>query len=71
MVWYHRAMAKVPENSVPPLSAKRKIAVYRTRSKLERDAWVWAIKSEIEKAVRGTKEREALVRSAGGLLKKS
>ena len=54
---------------IPPLSAKRRIAVFRTRSKLERDAWVWAIRSEVEKTVRAAKEREDVARTAGELLK--
>ncbi|THH30666.1 hypothetical protein EUX98_g3541 [Antrodiella citrinella] len=53
---------------VPALSAKRKLNVYRTRSKLERDAWVWAINAEIDKTVRLAKEREEKVREAGVLL---
>ncbi|CDO71462.1 hypothetical protein BN946_scf184909.g56 [Trametes cinnabarina] len=54
---------------IPPLTAKRKAAVFRTRSKLERDAWVWAINAEIENVVRASKEREEAVRSAGELIK--
>ncbi|KAH9854680.1 Pleckstrin homology domain-containing protein [Lenzites betulinus] len=54
---------------VPPLKAKRKVAVFRTRSKLERDAWVWAINTEIEKVVRASRVREEAVRNAGELLK--
>ncbi|EMD39935.1 hypothetical protein CERSUDRAFT_112180 [Gelatoporia subvermispora B] len=54
--------------AVPPLSAKRKVEIFRTRSKLERDVWVWAINSEIEKIVRATQEREDRMREAGGLV---
>ena len=54
---------------VPPLNAKRKIAVFRTRSKLERDTWVWALNVEIEKIVRASRAREDAVREAGQLLK--
>jgi hypothetical protein len=68
MVWWHHTAKKVPESAVPPLAAKRKVSVYRTRSKLERDAWVWAIKTEVEKAVRASKEREQKVREAGRLV---
>ena len=71
--WYPGSVGKpsdVPGNPVvPPLSAKRRIAVFRTRSKLERDAWVWAIRSEVEKTVRAAKEREDVARAAGELLK--
>ena len=45
------------------------MAIFRTRSKLERDAWVWAINVEIEKVVRASKDREEAVRQAGELLK--
>jgi hypothetical protein len=37
------------------LRVKRKLVVFRTRSKLERDAWCWAISCEIEKLTRATK----------------
>ncbi|KAL4250079.1 hypothetical protein ABKN59_004898 [Abortiporus biennis] len=53
---------------LPPLSVKRRLAVFRTRSKLERDAWVWAINSEIEKVVRAAKEREDRVRELGEIV---
>ncbi|KAH8104569.1 Pleckstrin homology domain-containing protein [Cristinia sonorae] len=53
---------------IPPLDAKRKLGVFRTRSKLERDAWVWAINAEIDKTVRLAKERESKVRDAGMLM---
>ncbi|RPD62431.1 hypothetical protein L226DRAFT_544250 [Lentinus tigrinus ALCF2SS1-7] len=76
IVWYRKvkgAAAGVRRNNsgaeVPPLNAKRKVAIFRTRSKLERDAWVWAINVEIEKIVRASKEREEAVRQAGVLLK--
>jgi hypothetical protein len=36
------------------LGVKRRLAVFRTRSKLERDAWCWAINCEIEKLTRAT-----------------
>ncbi|KAI0657423.1 Pleckstrin homology domain-containing protein [Cubamyces menziesii] len=55
---------------IPPLTAKRKVAVFRTRSKLERDAWVWAINAELEKVVRASRTREEAVRSAGELIAK-
>lgn len=52
---------------IPALKAKRKVKVFRTRSKLERDAWVWAINVEIEKVVRASKDREEAVRQVGKL----
>jgi hypothetical protein len=53
---------------VPRLSAKRKLIVFRTRSKLERDAWCWAINCEIDKLVRAGREREEKLRETGGLV---
>ena len=53
--------------NVPPLNAKRNVGVFRTRSKLERDSWVWAINSEIEKVLRATRGREDALRDAGAL----
>ena len=50
------------------LSAKRKLVVFRTRSKLERDAWCWAINCEIDKLVRAGREREERLREMGGLV---
>jgi len=55
--------------AVPALSAKGKILVVRTRSKLERDAWCWALNSEIERIVRSQKQREARLRETGNLKK--
>ena len=73
MIWWYRRGGSKPtvisNASIPPLSAKRRVAVFRTRSKLERDIWVWAIRSEIEKLVRAAREREALVGDSGELLK--
>lgn len=54
-------------SAIPALNAKRKIGVFRTRSKFERDAWVWAINSEIEKVLRIAREREDALREAGAL----
>ena len=73
--WYHDGSKPQPLDSgasstnVPPLSVDRSVAVFRTRSKMERDTWVWAIKSEIEKAVRGAQERESRIRQSGELLR--
>ncbi|CAK5280363.1 unnamed protein product [Mycena citricolor] len=54
---------------IPSLSSKRKIAVFRCRNKLERDAWCWAINCEIEKLVRVQKTREDRLRNTGGDMK--
>lgn len=53
---------------IPPLAVKSKLGVFRTRSRLERDAWVWAINAEIDKTVRVARDREAKVREAGELM---
>ncbi|KAF5389237.1 hypothetical protein D9757_003483 [Collybiopsis confluens] len=60
--------AKTTEPGIAPLNAKRKIAIFRTRSRLERDAWCWALKSSIEKVVRARKDREQKMRESGGLM---
>ncbi|KAG9315912.1 hypothetical protein JVU11DRAFT_3562 [Chiua virens] len=54
---------------VPKLSkGSHRLVVFRTRSKVERDAWCWALGCEIEKVVRDNKDRERRVREAGGLV---
>lgn len=72
MIWYREISADEKRNAenitVPPLTAKRKLAVFRARGKLERDAWCWAINSEIEKIVRTAQKREIKVRDAGELI---
>ena len=79
MVWYLPQAAvtngaitlgatPVMPKAVPALSARKKVLICRTRSKLERDAWCWALNSEIEKIVRAQKEREELLRETGRLM---
>lgn len=80
IVWYrsqaatHEAgrnatpVAQAPK-AVPGLSSKRKLLVFRTRSKLERDAWCWALNCEIEKIVRAQRDREEKLRDTGNLMK--
>ncbi len=71
MLWSYkkeRVALNVSSKNIPPLSAKRQIFVFRTRSKLERDAWVWAIKAEVEKAARDVPAREKSLREDGELL---
>ncbi|KAF9007668.1 hypothetical protein BDZ89DRAFT_965606 [Hymenopellis radicata] len=63
MVWYHKKAKASAE--VPALSAKRKLVVFRTRSKLERDSWCWALNTEIERISRGQRAREAVLRMPG------
>ena len=55
--------------SLPSLSAKHKMLVFKARSKLERDAWCWALNTEIEKMVRVQKDREEMLRESGNLVK--
>ncbi|KAF8225870.1 hypothetical protein L208DRAFT_1503595 [Tricholoma matsutake] len=79
MVWFRRQPSVVEKaslpgsttgmpNTVPALSAKGNVLVFRTRSKLERDAWCWALNSEIERVVRAQKEREARLKETGNLM---
>ena len=51
--------------AVPSLRSKRKLLVFRARSKVERDLWCWAINTEIEKVARATKDREERLRGLG------
>lgn len=71
VVWYRRTAADSTKETMradmPALSAKRKMVVFRTRSKLERDGWCWALNCEIEKMVRKNADRERLLREAGNL----
>ena len=53
---------------IPPLSGKRKVALFRTRSKLERDAWCWALNTEIEKVARDNSQREIRMRETGEIV---
>jgi len=59
----------VHTKSVPQLSSKSKMLVFKTRSLLERDSWCWAINSEIEKIVRVQSIREESLRESGKLVK--
>ncbi|CCM03526.1 uncharacterized protein FIBRA_05660 [Fibroporia radiculosa] len=75
MLWYRssskaRGGVATAQNrdDIPQLSMKRKVIVFRTRSKLERDAWVWAINAEIEKIVRATADREDRIRNTGHIV---
>jgi hypothetical protein len=71
VVWYRHAAADSSRGGaradVPALSAKRKMVVFRTRSKLERDAWCWALNCEIDKMVLRNPDREELMRDIGTL----
>lgn len=52
---------------IPALDAKHKMLVLRARSRLERDAWCWALNAEIERLVRVYSSREQAVRNDGGI----
>ncbi|KAF8650148.1 hypothetical protein AX16_005383 [Volvariella volvacea WC 439] len=54
--------------AVPALSYKRQRLVIRSRSRLERDAWCWALNHEIERLARKQRGWEEQVRSNGVLL---
>lgn len=50
---------------IPELDAKPKLLICRARSKLERDAWCWALNCEIERLVRTSQPREHKAREQG------
>lgn len=50
---------------LPALKKKRKMAIFKTRSKLERDSWCWALNSEIERVMRSRTEFETRLRDEG------
>ncbi|KAJ2935108.1 hypothetical protein H1R20_g1931, partial [Candolleomyces eurysporus] len=60
--------AALPNKSVPNLSGKHKMVVLRTRSRIERDAWCWALTTEIERISRVQTEREQKLRDAGKVI---
>jgi hypothetical protein len=79
MIWYrpHSQMlhadqdpttAHIDHGKVPNLSKKLKVLLFKTRSCLERDAWCWAINSEIEKIMRAQVKRETRLAEAGNLV---
>jgi len=69
MIWYRKQpiLAKNSFNTIPikKMSAKPTMLICRARSQLERDAWCWALNSEIERVTRAAKEREERVRAQG------
>jgi hypothetical protein len=54
-----------PIPPVPRLNAKHKVLVLKARSKLERDAWCWALNAVIERLARKTRDRETRGRDGG------
>lgn len=80
MIWYHSHpwatdAAKAPtvapasaKASIPNLSKKANMLVFKTRSRIERDAWCWALATEIEKIARVQREREERMRDMGNVI---
>ena len=60
--------APTSSRNIPTLSTKQKVLVLRTRSRIERDAWCWALNTEIEKIARTQCEREAKLMETGKLI---
>ncbi|EIW80949.1 hypothetical protein CONPUDRAFT_103997 [Coniophora puteana RWD-64-598 SS2] len=74
IIWYRKnksppssAMGQTNTSNIPSLSAKNHIAVFRTRSKIERDTWCWALNHELDKMARDNVDRERLLRGMGKL----
>ena len=72
LLWYRSHTSHVPASkedldSVPlkKLNATRSVLICRARSRLERDAWCWALNVQIEKLVRASREREMRAREQG------
>ena len=72
MLWYRphhvrkdSTVNKMEETFIPSLSAKHKVLMCRARSRLERDAWCWALNCEVERLVRATRRREQKARDQG------
>lgn len=73
MIWYRKTQNSNTKGSgggdaIPALSAKLKTVVFRTRNKVERDAWCWALGCEIDKLVRKNGDREHRLREIGALM---
>jgi Pleckstrin homology domain len=66
MVYYvSHNEAQAGNLKVPSLNAAKKVMVFRCRSRVERDVWCWALNTEIEKLVRGKRDREEKWRNVG------
>lgn len=67
MIWYRKQpiLSKNSYNTIPvkKMSSKPKMLICRARSQLERDAWCWALNSEMERVTRAAKKREEQVRA--------
>ncbi|KAG6850272.1 hypothetical protein H0H93_015529 [Arthromyces matolae] len=79
MIWYHpqgphsehsaheTTKSSKKQKALPAISEERKVLVFRTRSRLERDAWCYALNCEIERLVRARRDREIKLRDAGNI----
>ncbi|QRW06517.1 nuclear pore complex protein [Ceratobasidium sp. AG-Ba] len=56
------------EPAVAPLGGKHNLLICKARSRLERDAWVWALNIEIERVSRMMSGRENNMRNQGSLV---
>lgn len=79
IIWYHPHNTHKPldplqdpssraEPMVAPLSGKHKLLICKARSRLERDAWCWALNAEIERLSRSLISREQSIRRQGILV---
>ncbi|KAF9220965.1 hypothetical protein BS17DRAFT_786276 [Gyrodon lividus] len=72
IIWHRKSspssQSTAKASHIPALSANHKIIVFRTRSKVERDAWCWALGCEIDKVVRIHRDGERRIREAGGVM---
>ncbi|WVQ65819.1 uncharacterized protein L199_003997 [Kwoniella botswanensis] len=64
--WENQDLVK-DQNFLPPDLSKRpsQLLIFRARSKLERDRWVWAINAEMERQVRSHVKQEEILRNHG------
>ncbi|KAG8964650.1 hypothetical protein FRC03_001492 [Tulasnella sp. 419] len=82
IIWYRPHTSGIPEFTtnedgqtelmtdsvkMPSLSSPHKVLVLKARSKLERDAWCFALNCEIERIARSTVSRERRMRDAGNI----
>ena len=51
-------LAPLTSNKIPRTQQKHKTLILKARSKLECDAWCWALNSELERVVRATGEKQ-------------
>ncbi|KAJ1303415.1 hypothetical protein OPQ81_011606 [Rhizoctonia solani] len=81
IIWYRPHSTHVPsapllssesaakdEPTIAPLGGKHKLIICKARSRLERDAWCWALNTEIERLSRLLSTREKHMRNQGVLV---